>query len=513
MKTILQGYTGITGAPAVPPKWTFGVWLSRCTYESQEEVETVAREARERAIPADVIHVDTGWFEHEWVCDWRFGSRFPDPRAMIDRLAELGFKVTLWQWPYVGINSPAFNDLVAAGALARRRGGYTYLLAGGNTEDVAVIDYSNPDALRWIDSRLGPLFDLGVAAFKADFGEGAPPDAIYHGLPGESMHNAYPLLYNRAIWEASERARGRGNAVVWSRSAWAGSQRYPVHWSGDGVARFEDLACVLRSALSFGVSGFPFYSHDIGGWVGVPSPELFVRWAQLGLFSSHSRLHGLGPREPWLFGAEAETIFRRYADLRYRLMPYIYSEAIECGRTSLPMVRALALEYQADPNALTIDDEYLFGGSLLVAPILQESNQRMVYLPPGSWFDFWTKERLVGSRWITVEAPISTLPLFVRGGSIIPFGPLVSHVDEKPLDPLHIEVYGPTERGSYVVHDDAAEISIGYQRRGDDLVVQVEGAPGAVDVAIYSRSGSLDPIVVRGTGTSLALHVALRTIG
>ena len=329
---VLRRYTDLTGTPAVPPRWSFGLWLSRCTYTSQDEVLEVAREARERDIPADVMHIDTGWFENDWVCDWRFGSRFPDPAAMVAELRDMGFAVTLWQWPYVGVDSPAFAEARDAGVLVRRRGGGVLVLPGRNGPDVAVIDYSDPAAARWLQDRLRPLLEMGVAAIKADFGEAAPADGVYAGIASEAAHNAYPLLYNRAVWEASEGVRGSEDTVIWARSAWAGSQRYPLHWSGDGLARHEDLACVLRAALSMGLSGFPFYSHDIGGFLGEPSPELYVRWAQLGLFSSHARTHGLGPREPWAFGAEAETIVRRYAHLRYELMPYLWSEALECGR-------------------------------------------------------------------------------------------------------------------------------------------------------------------------------------
>jgi alpha-D-xyloside xylohydrolase len=485
---VLRRYTDLTGTPAVPPRWTLGLWLSRCTFTSQDEVLEVAREARERDIPADVMHIDTGWFEDDWVCDWRFGSRFPDPAAMVAELRDLGFAVTLWQWPYVGVDSPAFAEARDADVLVRRRGGGVFVLPGRNGPDVGVIDYSNPAAVRWLEDRLRPLLEMGIAGIKADFGEAAPADGIYANIDSESAHNAYPLLYNRAVWEASENVRGPEDTVIWARSAWAGSQRYPLHWSGDGLAHHEDLACVLRAGLSMGLSGFPFYSHDIGGFMGLPSPELYVRWAQLGLFSSHARTHGLGPREPWAFGPEAEAIVRRYAQLRYELMPYLWSEALECGRTSLPMVRHLVLAYPDDPTVRAIEDEYLLGGSLLVAPVLDDRDARDLYLPHGKWVEWHTGRILEGGCWKHVEAPLDVLPLYLRGGSVIPMGPRVRHTGERPLEPLRLLLPEPAEAGSYVVRDPGGDVTVAYTRQGQRLEVNVSGALGEVSVEVPGRS-------------------------
>jgi alpha-D-xyloside xylohydrolase len=490
LREILPRYTALTGAPAVPPRWSFGLWMGRITYRSQGEVEAVARALRAHAIPCDVIHIDTGWFAREWVCDLEFGAEnFPDPAAMLARLRDQGFRVCLWQWPNLVLSSPMFAEALEQGYLARRANGKPYLFPGFE-EDAGIIDYSNPAAVAWVQAKLQRLFALGVAAIKADFGEGAPPDARYAGADSAAMHNLYPLLYNQALFEASERALGRGEALIWARSAWAGSQRYPLHWSGDGVARFEDLACVLRAALGFGLSGFPFYSHDIGGFSGVPSPALYVRWAQLGLFSSHARAHGTPPREPWAYGDAAETIVRNYVNLRYRLLPYIFSEALGCGETSLPMLRALILEFQEDRNAHQIEDQYMFGGSIMVAPILDEREQRAVYLPQGDWVEYWSKELLSGGRWLDVQAPLDRLPLFVRAGAILPLGPLAQTTAACTLDPLTVEIYAPSASGRYVVHPGREDaVRIAYQRNGEQLHVSVDGAPGQVELIVYgSRS-------------------------
>jgi alpha-D-xyloside xylohydrolase len=288
------------------------------------------------------------------------------------------------------------------------------------------------------------------------------------------------------MWEVTREAHGHDQALLWARAAWAGSQRYPVHWSGDGVARFEDLACVLRSALSFGMSGFPFYSHDIGGFSGIPSPELYVRWTQFGLFSSHARCHGEPPREPWAYGKAAEDIFRQYAELRYRLIPYIYSQAVECGKNSLPMVRALVLAFQDDPGVALIFDQYLFGESILVAPILDETNLRRVYLPPGTWVDYWTKKSLQGPAWISIQAPLEVLPLYIRGGAILPYGPLCQYIDQKPLDPLTLEIYAPEPDADFRIYDpDHTDIQIKYHFNGNNLILETSSSPGRIDVILY----------------------------
>lgn len=486
LKEILPRYTSITGAPGVPPKWSFGLWMGRISYNRQDQVEQVAAELRRRRIPCDVIHIDTDWYEHDWQCDLEFGkSKFPDPAGMTAQLRAQGFRICLWQWPNLTVSTSLFREGQEAGYLARRTNGHPYLFPGF-AGDAGFIDYSNPDAMAWIQAKFRKLFELGVAAIKVDFGEGASPEARYHDASPEAMHNLYALLYNRALFEVTEETFGKGKAVIWARAAWAGSQRYPLHWSGDGLARFEDLACVLRAALSFGLSGFPFYSHDIGGFSGLPDAALYVRWAQFGLFSSHARCHGVPPREPWAYGEEAEAIFRRYAELRYRLLPYIFSEAVVCGQTSAPFLRPLVLDWQDDPNVFTIDDQYLFGRSLLVAPILDESNRRRVYLPAGVWFDYWTKTRLEGGRWIEIDAPLDVLPIFVKAGAIIPYGPTMQHTAQLPLDPLTVELYAPDDEGDYTILDeDHPAIVLHYRRNSEQLSVSIDAAPGSAEVILY----------------------------
>ena len=286
------------------------------------------------------------------------------------------------------------------------------------------IDFSNPEARQWYAEKIRDLIRMGAGAIKTDFGEGIAEEANYHSIDGKQFHNLYSLVYNSVVFNATHSVSGEN--IVWARSGTAGSQRYPLHWGGDSQCSFDALAGTLRGALSIGMSGIPFFSHDIGGFIGTPNDELYVRWAQLGLFSSHSRCHGCGNdnhREPWMFSEEACSIFRYYDKLRYSLMPYIYSQAEKCTRTGLPMMRALYLEYPEDRNVYRIDDTYLFGDSLLIAPVvkpLSKCSYRDVYLPKGVWFDFFTKERIdAPGQWIRRPVDLKTMPIYVKEGTTL----------------------------------------------------------------------------------------------
>ncbi len=430
---ILARYATLTGFSPTPPIWSFGLWMSRNSYESWDVVNKVAAGLRERSIPADVLHLDTYWFQEDWNCDLKFAvDRFADPAGTMRRLREDGFRISLWQYNFVPPkpNNANYTEGLAKGYFAKGPDGKPFAYPPGTTGDWiddCVIDFSNPDAAAWYAAKIRDLIRLGAATIKTDFGEGVPEDAIYKNVDGRRFHNLYTLVYNAAISEAIREETGEH--IVWARSGTAGSQRYPIHWGGDSQCSWAGLAGTLRGGLSLGLSGFAFFSHDIGGFIGRPSPELYVRWAQLGLFSSHSRCHGAGndnPREPWTFGEEAERVFRKYDALRYRLLPYIYTQALECSRTAKPMLRHLVIDYPEDPNVRGIEDEYLFGDSFLVAPVLRpldETRRRRLYLPAGTWVDYWTKETVESrGEWIDREVDLETLPLYVKAGSIIPYG-------------------------------------------------------------------------------------------
>ena len=340
IRQVLAAYTDLTGKGVMPPKWTFGYWQSKISYSSAEETLEIARKMREYAIPCDVIHLDTFWFKEDRYCNLEFAAeRFPDPAAYLQELAALGIKVSLWQLPYIPEGSALFNDLQAVDGFVKDANGAIYnsgiCFTPGFKGVVGVVDYTNPAAVKVHQEYFRRLFRMGARVIKTDFGEAAPLDGVYFdGTPGSRMHNLYPLLYNKAVFEVTKEETGDG--VVWARSAWAGNQRYPLHWGGDNSPNYFNMLPQLEGGLSFGLSGFQFWSHDIGGFCGSIDENLLIRWMQVGMFISHSRIHGFGDRELYKFGPETQRICGDYIRLRYRLLPYIFGQARQCVASRCP---------------------------------------------------------------------------------------------------------------------------------------------------------------------------------
>jgi alpha-D-xyloside xylohydrolase len=428
--------------------------MSYVSYQSWQEVEDIARALRERHIPADVIHVDPGWLRPGMFADlvWD-ASRFPDPAQHMTKLRQQGFRICLWVQPWVPEGSEMFLEGAANGYFARTATGdvYRYVptVPGNPPRRAAIVDFTTSEARQWYRGRLRTLIRQGVAAFKTDFGEAIAEDAVFaNGMSGRELHNAYPLLYNACFYDAF--AEEGVEPLVWGRSGWAGIQRYPVSWSGDQLSNYASMACTLWGGLSFGLSGGAFWSHDIGGYEGRPDAELFIRWAQWGLLSSHSRAHGTTPREPWTFGKQAERVFVDFARLRYRLIPYLHSCAREAAATGLPVMRALVLVYTHDPNAWVADTQYLLGSDLLVCPVLAPAVTSLrIYLPPGLWYDFWSSNQQAGGRWLDVSVGLDSIPVFVRGGAVLILGPEEEWVGQHDGEPLTLLVY-PDQAGSAV---------------------------------------------------------------
>lgn len=378
-KDVLNAYTDVTGKSPMLPLWTFGTWMSRITYFSQEEGLDIARKLRANKIPSDVIHFDTGWFGVDWQCDYEFAKdRFKDPVAMLKSMKKDGFHTCLWQLPYFTPKNRYFRELVDGGmAVHNGNGTLSY-------ED-AVLDLSNPKTVAWYQGKIANLIKQGVSAIKCDFGEAAPYDGIYaSGKTGFYEHNLYPLRYNKALWQAVRDNTPDHEGVIWARSAWAGSQRYPLHWGGDAAT--NEIGSVgmlgdLRGGLSFGLSGFSFWSHDMGGFVTKSPDDLYRRWLPFGFLSSHTRAHGAPPTEPWLISESFTKAFRQSAEMKYKLMPYVYAQAKDCSERGLPMVRALLVEFPDDPGAWFVEDEYMFGSQILVAPML-ETGKAAPYICP-----------------------------------------------------------------------------------------------------------------------------------
>jgi len=441
---ILAAYTELTGRSPVPPPWSFGLWMSRLSYQSEAEVREVARRLREHRVPCDVVHVDAGWFAHGWRCDYRFSpATFPDPARLAADLRAQGFRLSVWQLPYYSPPNPLHQEVVERDLCVRGPKGTV------PTEDV-ILDFSNPAAVRWYEEKLRPLFKLGVACVKADFGEAAPLDGLFaSGRTGFYEHNLYPLRYNRIVAELT--ARETGERIIWARRAWAGSQRYPVHWSGDPESTDAGMAGTLRAGLSLGLCGFTFWSHDIGGFTGPPEPELYLRWLAFGAFTSHSRCHGLPPKEPWAFGPEFLESFRRIIGVKYRLLPYVLAQSAAAAAAGQPLLRPLLLDYPDDPTAWTVEDQYLFGTDLLVAPLFEpRAAGRRVYLPEGTWIDYQSGAAHRGGRWAdagTAEIPVVVL---VRDGAVIPHVDLALSTRFIDWDSLRLEAFtagGETARG------------------------------------------------------------------
>ena len=433
---ILRGYRMLTGFPQMPPLWSFGIWMSRMTYFSADEVDEICDHLRREHYPCDVIHLDTGWFRTDWLCEWKFNpERFPDPKGFIQRLKDNGFRVSLWQLPYVAAGAEQLAEAkanqyisapVVSGSAADNTGGSSNFSA---LDYSGTIDFTYDKAVNWYKNQLlKPLLEMGVTCIKTDFGENIHMDHRYHAMTPERLNNIYSLLYQRAAYEVTKEVTGDG--IVWARSAWAGCQRYPLHWGGDSASSWDGLAGSLKGGLHFGLSGFAFWSHDVPGFHSIPdfmnSPldeDVYVRWTQFGVFSSHMRYHGTCKREPWHYPVIA-PIVKKWWKLRYRLLPYIVEQGKKACESGYPMVRALIFHHPHDRQCWHIDDEYYFGSEFLVCPVMNSENKRDIYLPEGLWVNFFTGERLEGGRWYyDVEVPLDQMPVFARPGALIKMYP------------------------------------------------------------------------------------------
>ncbi len=433
-KDILSEYTALTGRSPVPPLWSFGFWMSRITYNSEEQVRNVAKQLREHRVPADVIHLDTGWFETDWRSDFRFSpSRFNDPAKMIADLKQQGFRISLWQYTYFTSKNDLWKEMVANGYHVKNEGGQL------PSED-ATLDVSNPEAVKWYQGKLADLLKLGVGAIKVDFGEGAPTIGQYaSGRTGWYEHNLYPLRYNKAVAEITRGVTGEN--VIWARSAWAGSQRYPLHWGGDAENTDSAMAGSLRGGLSFGLSGFTYWSHDAGGFVQRAPRDLYRRWLAWGVLSSHTRAHGVPPREPWEYDEGLTEDFRRALGLRYSLMPYIYAQAKDSSARGYPMLRTLFFEYPNDPGSWNIEDEYMFGSDLLVAPLFENSESRGVYLPPGVWIDYQSGRVYQGGQWHQIRADEIPVIVLVKNHSVLPHIKVAQSTNDMDWNNVELRVF------------------------------------------------------------------------
>ncbi|RMI35909.1 alpha-xylosidase [Streptomyces triticirhizae] len=515
-KEILDRYTALTGRPALPPAWSFGLWLST-SFTTDYDEDTVGRFTRgmaERDIPLGVFHFDCFWMRaYQW-CDFTWDPDvFPDPEGMLRRLKDQGLRVTVWINPYIGQKSPLFDEGRRLGHLVRTAEGDVWqwdMWQAG----MALVDFTSPAAREWYASKLRALLRQGVDGFKTDFGERVPTDVVWSdGSDPERMHNYYTQLYNETVFRVLTEERGEGEAVLFARSATAGGQQFPVHWGGDCESTFEAMAESLRGGLSLGLSGFGFWSHDIGGFEGTPTPAVFKRWVQFGLLSSHSRLHGSGSyRVPWEYDEEAVEVTRDFTRLKNRLAPYLLRAAEQARDRGTPVMRAMVLEFPDDPSCHPLDRQYMLGENLLVAPVFSEDGEVEYYVPAGTWTHLLTGERVSGPGWRRERFGFDSLPLLARPGSVIPLG---AH-DESPeyalAEGVTLRVHAPGDGVEVVTRVPAGTgeraAVFRTRRSGDELTVTAEGAPGGWSVVLAGPDGYGEPVTVAEGANAVTIPVA-----
>ncbi|MBB2948687.1 alpha-D-xyloside xylohydrolase [Actinoplanes lutulentus] len=452
---VIRKYTALTGRPALPPAWSFGLWLTTSFTTSYDEdtVNKFIDGMAERDLPLSVFHFDTFWMrEFSW-CDFEWDTRtFPDPPGMLKRLAGRGLKVCLWINPYIAQRSALFAEGREKGYLVKRANGDVFqwdLWQAG----MGLVDFTNPAAREWYAGKLRVLVEMGVDAFKSDFGERVPTDVVWHdGSDPERMHNYYTQIYNQVVFDVLKEAKGDGEAVLFARSATVGGQQFPVHWGGDNSSTYESMAESLRGGLSLMSSGFGFWSHDIGGFEGMPDPAVFKRWIAFGLLSSHSRLHGsTSYRVPWNFDDESSDILRSFTHLKYRLMPYLFGAAREAHLTGLPVMRPMVVGFPDDPAATYLDRQYLLGGDLLVAPVFSTAGNVRYYVPDGRWTNFLTGNVIEGPKWVDEVHGFDSVPLLVRPGAAIPVGARTDRPDYDYREGVTLRLFEPPSNGTETV--------------------------------------------------------------
>lgn len=455
LEAVLERYTALTGRPALPPAYTFGLWLSTSftTNYDEETIHHFIDGMAERKIPLQVFHFDCFWMkEYEW-CNFEWNKKmFPDPKAMLKRLHEKGLEVCVWINPYVAQRSRLFQEGKENGYFIKKKDGSVFqcdLWQPG----MAIVDFTNPAARKWFQGLLKTLFDMGVNNIKTDFGERIPTECCYYdGSDPIAMHNYYSFLYNKCVFEALETYYGKDKACLFARSATVGGQRFPVHWGGDCYAEYSAMAETLRGGLSLCASGFGFFSHDMGGFEATASADVYKRWCAFGMLSTHSRLHGSSSyRVPWAYDKDGDTeacdVLRHYAVLKGKLMPYLWSQAIKTHQQGVPMMRPMIVSFTDDTACKYLDTQYMLGDNLCVVPVMNEDGIAEFYVPDcGTWTDIQSGETYEGGRYYTRKCDYFQMPVLARPGSMIVYGKFDGDSQKSVLydyvDGAEIVIYG-----------------------------------------------------------------------
>ncbi|MFE9450233.1 TIM-barrel domain-containing protein [Streptomyces sp. NPDC006739] len=504
---VLDRLHRLTGRATAPPRWALGTWISTGYLRiNQEETVAQARRIRAHGIPCDVLHLDAYWQKRGNWSDLCWDEEcFPDPDAMLRELRALGFRICVWMNPYISVNSPLFKEGSEAGHFLTRADGSVYVadVWHGARPECGITDFTDPAAKAWFQGLLRPLLERGVSVFKTDFGEGVPVDAVAaNGMTGTDLHNVYSLLFNDAVADVTEEVAG--HRVVWARSSFTGGQRHCGQWAGDNNATFSGMASTLRGGLSYAFTGVPFWSHDVGGFTGVPSGELMVRSAQFGALSPLMRFHGTSSRFPWDFEEPVDRAVVDAVRLRYRLLPYLYSAAVEASLSGVPIMRPLALGTPEEPAAWAAESEYLLGPDLLVAPMTNPEGERTVQLPAGAWIDHWTGEVHEGGRSLRVVAPLERVPLFVRAGALLPQADGEAATSDELPDGVTISCWSDGHAEA-VVHDERGTSRIRLIRTATRADLTVDGPLRVRGVVFPQVAGTLPPETVTVAGRPAAL--------
>ncbi len=482
MKDVLVRYTDLTGKPSLPAPWTFGLWLSTSftTSYDEETVMSFVNGMLDRGIPLRTFHFDCFWMKEFHWSDFVWDSRvFPDPEGMLRRIKAKGLNICVWINPYIGQESVLFNEGMEKGYFIKRTNGQVWqwdMWQAG----MAIVDFTNPAAYKWFQDKLEVLLDMGVDCFKTDFGERIPTENVtyFDGSDPDKMHNLYTYLYNKCVYELLERKRGKGEAVLFARSATVGGQKFPVHWGGDCWSDYESMEESLRGGLSLMMSGFGFWAHDIGGFENTSTADVYKRWVAFGLLSSHSRLHGSSSyRVPWVYDEEAVDVVRFFTRLKAKLMPYLYKTAIDTSRTGIPTMRSMVMEFTEDKTCHYVDKQYMLGDNLLVAPIFNDQSLAEYYLPKGTWTNFFTGEEKEGAGWVRETHSYLSIPLMVKENSIVVLGACDEKPDYDYGNNAEIRIYALKDgcKASSVVYgmDQKEEISVTAIRKEKTIQIKV----------------------------------------
>ena len=488
MKDVIRRYTDLTGKPALLPAWTFGLWLTTSAssdYDQKKVMELVGG-MKDRGVPLHVFMYDAfATKENEW-CSFEWDRRiFPQIEQQLKELkADYNIHPSYWLNSYIAQKSPLFDEAMEKGYLLKRPNGDVWQWDEWQS-GMGIVDFTNPDAYRWFQNKLRPLVEQGIESFKTDFGERIPTDIVYHdGSDPLRMHNYYTYLYNKCVFELLEECKGKNHACLFARSATAGGQKFPLHWSGDPRANYTDMALSLRGGLSLCLSGFAFWSHDIGGFDGCPTADLYKRWVAFGLLSTHSRLHGIVHKVPWLFSKEGEqngeesvAVLKAFTELKCSLMPYLYAVAVNSHQTGLPSMRAMVLEFPEDMNCENLESQYMLGDRIMVAPVMNEQGTVTYYLPEGEWTHLLSNEVKAGGKWMREAYDYFSLPLFVRENSILAIGANKAQPEYDYTDGLTLHIFALKDTAQTVIYDTEGNLVLkaAAVRQGDTVTVTLDG--------------------------------------